>query len=226
MQRSLTYTAMPPIQVPLPFLLAAPCFALAAALLLAWQGETALASRWTPVTLAMTHLLTLGFLTMTIVGALFQLLPTVAGVGIPLARPVAALSWGALALGTLLLAGALGLGLGPAAYQAAAGVLGLAGFVVLAAVGTAISHKIAPAARPRVRGGGLAAASGRGVATGRGRGPAPAGLWLGTTGGGILHLDPGGAGGAGPRGGGPPPSAGALPCPCPCAAWGRSTPRC
>ncbi|MBQ5948503.1 permease [Massilia sp. ST3] len=158
MQRSLTYTAMPPIQVPLPFLLAAPCFALAAALLLAWQGETALASRWSPVTLAMTHLLTLGFLTMTIVGALFQLLPVVAGVGIPLARPVAALSWSALALGTVLLAGALGLGLGPAAYQAAAGVLGLAGFVILAAVGTAISHKIVPAARPLVRGVRLASA--------------------------------------------------------------------
>jgi len=158
MQRSLTYTAMPPIRVPLPFLLAAPCFAMAAALLLAWQGEAALASRWTPVTLAITHLLTLGFLTMTIVGALFQLLPVVAGVAIPLVRPVAALSWGTLALGTVLLACALGLGLGPAAYHAAAGVLGLAGFVVLAAIGTAISNKIVPAARPLVRGVRLASA--------------------------------------------------------------------
>lgn len=152
MQRALNYGAMPPIWVPLPFLLTAPCFVLAAAVLLLWQGEAALASRWTPVTLAMTHLLTLGFLTMTIVGALFQILPVVAGAGIALARPVAAVSWAGLAGGTVLLASALGFGLGPGFYLAAAGMLGLAGLVVLSAVGAAISHRIAPAARPLVLG--------------------------------------------------------------------------
>lgn len=159
MQRSLNYAAMPAIGVPLPFLLTAPCFVLGAALLLAWHGELALVSRWTPLTLAMTHLLTLGFLSMTIVGALYQLLPVVAGVAIPLAGPAAALSWCGLVLGTLLLSGALGFGLAPAYFHAAAGVLGLAGLVILSAVGAALSRKVAPAAAPLVQGVRLAAAS-------------------------------------------------------------------
>lgn len=152
MQRTLNYGAMPSIWVPLPFLLTAPCFVLVAALLLAWHGEAALISRWTPVTLAMTHLLTLGFLTMTIVGALFQILPVVAGTAITLARPVAALSWGGLVGGTVVLASALGFGLSAGFYVAAASMLGLAGLVVLTAVGAAISHRIVPAAQPLVAG--------------------------------------------------------------------------
>ncbi|MGX9220061.1 MULTISPECIES: hypothetical protein [Massilia] len=152
MQRTLSYGAMPPIWVPLPFLLTAPCFVFAAALLLMWHGEAALSSRWTPVTLAMTHLLSLGFLTMTIVGALFQILPVVAGTAVKLAGPVALLSWSGLAGGTVILAGALGLGLGPGFYVTAASLLGLAGLVVLSAVGAAISRRIVPAARPLVAG--------------------------------------------------------------------------
>lgn len=158
MQRALNYGAMPPLWVPLPFLLAAPCFALAAALMLAWQGEAALASRWTAGTLAMTHLLTLGFVTMTIVGALFQLLPVVAGAAVPLARPVAALSWAGLVLGTGLLAAALGLGLGPPAFLAASSVLGLAGTLVLVAFGVALRRSLVPAAAALVRGVRLAGA--------------------------------------------------------------------
>jgi hypothetical protein len=169
MQRTLNYGAMPSIWVPLPFLLTAPCFVFAAALLLMWQGEAALASRWTPVTLAMTHLLTLGFLTMSIVGALFQILPVVAGTSIALARPVAALSWCGLAGGTVVLASALGFGLGSGSYVAAAGMLGLAGLVVLIAVGTALSHRTVPAAQPLVAGvrlaiSGLAVTMGLGAA--------------------------------------------------------------
>lgn len=152
MQRTLNYGAMPSIWVPLPFLLAAPCFVFATALLLMWHGESALVSRWTPVTLAMTHLLTLGFLTMTIVGALFQILPVVAGTAIALARPVAVLSWCGLAGGTVLLASALGFGLGPGFYVTAASMLGLAGLVVLTAVGAAISHRTVSAAQPLVGG--------------------------------------------------------------------------
>lgn len=152
MQRKLNYGAMPPIWVPLSFLLAAPCFALAAAMLLAWQGEAALVSRWTPVTLALTHILTLGFLTMTIVGALFQLLPVVAGAEIPQVRPAAAAAWIALGSGTVALAAALGFGLGPAAFRAAAAVLGLAGLCVLAPLGLALLRCSVPAAGALVRG--------------------------------------------------------------------------
>lgn len=157
MQRKLNYQAMPPIWVPLAFLLAAPCFALAASVLLAWQGEAALVSRWSPATLAMTHLLTLGFLTMTIVGALFQLLPVVAGAPIPLARPVAVVGWLGLGSGTVLLASALGLGLEGAAFHAAAAVIGLAGLTILAALGMALARRRVPAANALVRGVRLAA---------------------------------------------------------------------
>jgi hypothetical protein len=75
MQRALSCAAMPALRVTLPIVLAAPCFALAAALLLAWHGEAALVLRWTPVTLGMTHLVVPGFLTMAVVGALFPLFP-------------------------------------------------------------------------------------------------------------------------------------------------------
>lgn len=159
MQRALSYAAMPALRVPLPFMLAAPCFALAAALLLVWHGEAALVLRWTPVTLSMTHLLVLGFLTMTIVGALFQLLPVTAGVAVPLARPVAVFCWCALALGTGLLAAALGLGLGPEAFRLAAGLLGSAGFVFLSAIGAAIARPVPAGARPLVEGVRYAAAA-------------------------------------------------------------------
>lgn len=159
MQRALNYAAMPALRVPLPFMLAAPCFALAAALLLVWQGEAALVLRWTPVTLSMTHLVVLGFLTMTIVGALFQLLPVTAGVSVPLARPVSVFCWCALALGTGLLAAALGLGLGPMAFRLAAGLLASAGFVFLSAIGAAIARPVPAGAKPLVEGVRYAAAA-------------------------------------------------------------------
>jgi len=159
MQRALNYARMPAISVPLPFMLAAPCFALAAALLLVWHGELALVSRWTPVTLGMTHLIALGFLTMTIVGALFQLLPVTAGVAVPLARPVALFCWCALGLGTALLVAALGLGLDPAALRVAAGLLGSAGFVFLCAIGAAIAGRVPAGAKALVEGIRYAAAS-------------------------------------------------------------------
>ena len=52
----------PPFNVPLRFFLTAPPFLLLAAGLLLWQGPDLFASRWLPATLALTHLLTLGFM--------------------------------------------------------------------------------------------------------------------------------------------------------------------
>ena len=94
----------PPFFVPLRFFITAPIFgALAAATLLA-GGPQALASRWTPTALAATHLLTLGFLTMTMVGALMQLLPVLAGSPLRHPRTVATVVHGLLSAGTLALA--------------------------------------------------------------------------------------------------------------------------
>lgn len=42
------------LSVPLPFLLAAPWFAVAAAGLLLWHGDAALVSRWSPLTVRLT----------------------------------------------------------------------------------------------------------------------------------------------------------------------------
>jgi len=56
MQRALSFDSTPSFSAPLRFLMTAPAFGLAAALYLLWQGEAALASRWSPTTLALTHL--------------------------------------------------------------------------------------------------------------------------------------------------------------------------
>ncbi|WP_187363151.1 permease [Massilia aquatica] len=89
MQRTLSLEQSPPLGAVLRFFLATPLFALLAAALLLWQGAPALASRWSPATLALTHLLTLGTLGMAMTGALIQILPVVAGVSLPRARILA-----------------------------------------------------------------------------------------------------------------------------------------
>jgi hypothetical protein len=104
MQRALSLEDTPPLAVPLRFMLTAPWFACAAGLLLAWSGADALTSRWTPAALALTHLMTLGFLAMTMLGAMLQMLPVVAGLAVPAAQQVARVAWLGLCAGTALLA--------------------------------------------------------------------------------------------------------------------------
>ncbi len=106
MKRLLSFDDTPPLSVPLRFFLTAPLFAIAAALLLLWQGPAALTSRWSPDTLALTHLLTLGFLVMTMVGSLLQILPVVAGVMLPRQQLSASLVHGLLSAGALTLSAA------------------------------------------------------------------------------------------------------------------------
>lgn len=79
MHPNLSFDQAPPIDVPLRFLLTAPWFGVAAGLLLAWSGEVAVASRWTPQALALTHLLVAGYLLQAMSGALFQFVPVAAG---------------------------------------------------------------------------------------------------------------------------------------------------
>lgn len=69
----------PPIGLSLRFFLLAPFFALITGILLAAGTEATLLSRWAPTTLAMTHLLLLGFITPIICGALLQILPVLLG---------------------------------------------------------------------------------------------------------------------------------------------------
>jgi hypothetical protein len=90
----------PPFSVPLRFFLTAPWFLVLAALLMLWQGPGIFASRWLPATLALTHLLTLGFMAQVMLGALMQMLPVMVGVVIPRPRLIAALIHIPLTLGT------------------------------------------------------------------------------------------------------------------------------
>jgi len=130
MRRALSFEQTPDISVPFRFFLSAPLFALLAALLLAWVGPDGFISRWSPPVLAMTHLLTLGFLAMTMAGALMQILPVVAGAVVPRATLVAKYVHLLLCMGVLLLAGAF-LGYTPILFGAAAVAL-LGGLGLLA----------------------------------------------------------------------------------------------
>jgi hypothetical protein len=106
MQRVLSFEQAPPLSIPLRFFLTAPLFATAAAILLMWVGPDALVSRWSPITLTLTHLLTLGFLAMSMIGALLQILPVVAGADVPKVRVTASVVHVSLALGTIALCAA------------------------------------------------------------------------------------------------------------------------
>ncbi|MBE9563432.1 MAG: hypothetical protein IMF12_11290 [Proteobacteria bacterium] len=76
----------PPLSVPIRFFITAPLFGILASLLLIYTGPTIFNSRWDLNALALTHLFTLGFISMVMFGAILQLLPVVAGTVMP--RPI------------------------------------------------------------------------------------------------------------------------------------------
>ncbi len=76
----------PPLSVPIRFFITAPLFGILASLLLIYIGPDIFSSRWGLNILALTHLFTLGFVSMIMFGAILQLLPVVAGTIIP--KPV------------------------------------------------------------------------------------------------------------------------------------------
>src|SRR5690554_4839484 len=104
MQRALGFDNTPALQVPLPFFLNVPAFALLAGLLALWAGPEAFVSRWAPATLALTHLFTLGILGSAMLGAMMQILPVACNVPFPQAVPVSAVVHALLTTGTLALA--------------------------------------------------------------------------------------------------------------------------
>ncbi len=78
----LSFEQAPPISASFRFLLTAPWFGVAAGLMFAWNGPAALTSRWTPSALALTHLLTTGFMLQAMCGALLQFMPVATGANI------------------------------------------------------------------------------------------------------------------------------------------------
>lgn len=149
MQALLSFEKAPPFAAPLRFFLSGPLFALAAGLLLLFEGDVLFASRWMPGALAATHLVTVGFLLQIMLGALIQILPVVAGAN--LARPLAVARIIHLGLSVGVLALAAGFLLGrPVMLMVAAGVLGATVAIFLVAAGMALLG--VPTTSPTIRG--------------------------------------------------------------------------
>ena len=148
MNTPLALEQAPPISVPLRFLLTAPLFGMLAATLLLIGGDEVLATRWSPLLLALAHLVGLGVLTMAMCGALLQMLPVLVGAQIAQPLPIAAVCHGGLVLGTLLLAGGFVAGSG-AMFAVAAGVLAIALGGFISVVGSALWRADRPDASTR-----------------------------------------------------------------------------
>jgi hypothetical protein len=134
---NLSLEQAPPISVPFRFFLTAPLFGILAAVLLVYYGPEALTSRWAPATLALTHLITLGFLGLIMCGAMMQMLPVLAGSPVPAVTPVTTavhllLSLGILALTFGFLTGSTAL------LHSAFGALGLGFAIFIVAVAIAL----------------------------------------------------------------------------------------
>jgi hypothetical protein len=136
MQSGLSFDNAPPLAAPLRFFLTAPLFLVLAGLLLVASGPDIFASRWLPATLALVHLLTIGFMLQVMIGALIQVLPVVAGVDLGRPLLLARLVHPLLTLGTLLLAAAF-LVASPLFFRLAVGLLaaGIAMFLFAAVRG-------------------------------------------------------------------------------------------
>jgi hypothetical protein len=139
LQSGLKFEQAPPISVPFRFFLSAPAFGVACAALILWQGPDLFASRWTPLALAATHLLTLGVMASAMIGAMMQMLPVLVGAAMPAPRVVAAITHVLLVLGTLALAGGFVL-LRPVLLQSAVVLLGTAFAVFVAAVAASLAR--------------------------------------------------------------------------------------
>lgn len=103
MSSILSFDQGPPISAPLRFFITAPLFAICAGCLLLWAGPDLFSSRWTPAVLALTHLITVGFMMQTMLGAMQQLLPVMAGANIRRPLLVATVVHAAITVGGVLL---------------------------------------------------------------------------------------------------------------------------
>lgn len=91
----------PPISAPIRFFVTAPLFAVLAGILILFSDAAVLSSRFSTHTIAITHALTVGFLSFVMFGALLQMLPVLAGVRISKVDLVAKSSYAFMLIGTL-----------------------------------------------------------------------------------------------------------------------------
>jgi len=121
----LSFDDIPPLDIPLRFHLTAPVFGILASVFLLWQGPVAWTSRWTAGSLGATHLLTLGFMAMVMIGSLFQLVPVLTGRAVPATKVIAPI------VHVALIAGVISLTIGlvrpnPVTFKLAIALLGVA----------------------------------------------------------------------------------------------------
>jgi len=83
---ALSLEQAPPLSIPSSFFLAAPVAIVAAGVFLLVNGGSTLDSMWSPLNAAAAHLLTVGFLLAVMMGALYQMVPVIAGKAVPAVR--------------------------------------------------------------------------------------------------------------------------------------------
>ncbi len=101
--KGLSLNSIPPAMIPLRFFLSAPVFGILAALLIIFYGSELWTSRWLPSSLALTHLITLGFIVMVMIGAMYQFIPVMVGQFIPASERLVPIIHPLLVVGTLSL---------------------------------------------------------------------------------------------------------------------------
>ena len=69
----------PPEDIPVRFFLSAPVFGIMAGLLVFFAGKDLFISNWSMETIALTHIFTLGWLTMIMMGSFYQMVPVLVG---------------------------------------------------------------------------------------------------------------------------------------------------
>lgn len=93
----------PPISAPLRFFLTAPIFGVLAGVLIFLSDAQTLSSRFSSDSIAITHAITIGFLSFVMLGALTQMLPVLAGVKIAKVDTIAKIAHFFLLFGTLFM---------------------------------------------------------------------------------------------------------------------------
>ena len=137
MQLLPSYDQSPPIGAPFRFFLTVPFFGIFAGFLVLWSGEDVFVSRWTPAALAVTHLVTAGFMLHVMLGALLQILPVLVGANLAKPTLVAAFVHTSISLGTLFLTAAF-LSFEPLLFKVATLLLGFGVTVFVGAAARAL----------------------------------------------------------------------------------------
>jgi hypothetical protein len=138
----------PPLLIPIGFFLTAPFGLMVAGALITLGGSALLTTRFAGTTAALVHLGTLGFFAMVMLGALYQMIPVVAGAPVPAVRSAHGVH-GGLVVGL----GALTVGLwtsSRAALTVGAALLGASFLTFIVLVGVALAR--APTRSPTVIG--------------------------------------------------------------------------